>query len=98
MTDLPPELAHFASFLDAQPGPVQVAFQHCLAVMMVEASKAELAETRPGEQGAVCVFKAAAGDVFSVVKPQIEALLNEGRISLVGSYGSHREYALRKSR
>jgi hypothetical protein len=37
MTNLPPELAAFASVVDAQPEPVRAAFQYCLALAMVEA-------------------------------------------------------------
>jgi hypothetical protein len=36
MTNLPPELAAFASLADAQPEPVRAAFQYCLALAMVE--------------------------------------------------------------
>ena len=32
MTNLPPDLAAFASLLDAQPEPVRAAFADCLAV------------------------------------------------------------------
>jgi len=71
MSDLPPELQQFASFLDAQPGPVQVAFQYCLALSMVEYGQAEHIKTGPSENGAMVTFKTTAGDVFTVIKPQI---------------------------
>jgi hypothetical protein len=32
--------------------------------MMVEAGKARLIETRPGEAGTICVFESSAGEVF----------------------------------
>ena len=70
MAHLPPELAHLAAFLDAQPGPVQVAFQYCLCLIMVEAGKMELIETIPGESGTLCTFRTVAGDVFSIASNQ----------------------------
>ncbi len=78
---LPPELQQFAALLDAQPGPVQVAFQYALCLLMVEAGKIRLVETRPGENGAICVFETLIGESFSVTKPplpkEIEAVLVE---------------------
>lgn len=71
MTQLPPEYEQFATFLDAQPGPVQIAFQYCLALSMVEYGQAELIKTEAGENGAMVTFKTTAGDVFTVIKPQI---------------------------
>jgi hypothetical protein len=68
-TDLPPELAAFASLLDAQPAPVRDAFCYCLALAMVEAGKARLVEIVPGENGPVCVFESSAGERFSLAKP-----------------------------
>jgi hypothetical protein len=57
MTDnLPPELSTFAALLDAQPEPVRAAFNYCLALMMVEAGKAHLVETPPGETGVIRVL------------------------------------------
>ena len=68
MTNLPPELQQFAAFLDAQPANVRKNFQYCLALLMIEAGKAELVET-------------VAGDVFAIPKPAIspknEAILLE---------------------
>ena len=69
MTDLPPELQALSALLDAQPGHVQTAFQYCLALLMVEAGKAALIATTPGESGAICTFQTVAGDVFSLNKP-----------------------------
>ena len=71
MTDLPPELQQLAALLDAQPGHVQTNFQYCLALLMVEAGKAELVKTEAGEAGPLCTFKTVAGDVFTVSKPAI---------------------------
>ena len=47
MTDLPPDLAAFASLLDAQPEPARAAFAYCLALAMVLDGKGRLVETRP---------------------------------------------------
>jgi len=71
--NLPPEIAAFDAFLNAQPKPVQIAFQYCLALVMVEDGKAELIETLPTDNGAMCRFKTVAGEVFSVAKPPINA-------------------------
>lgn len=73
MTNLPPELQQLAALLDAQPGPVQAAFQYCLALLMAEAGKAEMIATRPSESGTICTFRTAAGDVFSLTKPPLSA-------------------------
>jgi len=42
MSDLPPELQPFVSFLDAQPPEVQEAFQFLLATAIHQAGKFEL--------------------------------------------------------
>jgi hypothetical protein len=36
---------------------------------MVEAGKARLTSTEPGESGAICTFETLAGDVFSLPRP-----------------------------
>jgi hypothetical protein len=81
MTDLPPELAAFASLLDAQPAPVREAFRYCLALAMVEAGKACLIAVEPGEAGAVCTFESSAGERFSLSRPamseEVEADVKE---------------------
>ncbi len=71
MTDLPPDLAAFASLLDAQPEPARAAFAYCLALAMVLDGKARLVETRPGDSSPVCVFETVAGDTFSIARPRI---------------------------
>jgi hypothetical protein len=52
---------------------VRQAFNYCLALMMVEAGKARLIETLPGEAGQVCVFprwgpmgESVAGEQFPI--------------------------------
>lgn len=82
MTTLPPELQQLAAILDAQPGHVQAMVQYALALLMVEADKAELIATTPGESGGtICTFKTMAGDVFSLDKPTMnneqEAVVRE---------------------
>ncbi len=67
----PADLTSFAQLLDAQPEPVRAAFNYFVALLMVEAGKAKLIETRPGEAGRMCVFESSAGEVFSLVRPGI---------------------------
>jgi len=54
MPNPPPDLAAFASLLDAQPEPARAAFAYCLALAMVLDGKARLVETRPGDASPVC--------------------------------------------
>jgi hypothetical protein len=72
MPDIPTSLATFAALLDAQPEPVRQAFNYCLALMMVEAGKARLIETLPGEAGQVCVFP-RRGSLATCAAPQVQA-------------------------
>ena len=83
MTDLPPELAAFASLLDAQPEPARAAFAYCLALAMVLDGKARLVETRPGDASPVCVFETVAGDTFSVAKPRLTKEQEAGLIDTI---------------
>ena len=69
MHDLSPELAVFASLLDAQPAPARDTFNYCLCLLMVEAGKMRLVKTLPGESGEICVFETTVGDRFSVPWP-----------------------------
>ena len=69
MIDLPPELAAFASLLDARPAPVREAFRYCLALAMGEAGKARLVGQEPGEAGAVCTFETVTGERLSLARP-----------------------------
>lgn len=82
MTNQPPEIQQFAAILDAQPGPVQAAFQYALCLLMVESGKMRLVETLPGENGAACIFETVTDSfTFSVTRPPVsletEALLVE---------------------
>jgi hypothetical protein len=69
--ELPPELAHRASLLDAQPGPLQALVQYCLALALVEAGRASLISTTPGDTGPVCTFGTATGERVSLIKPPL---------------------------
>jgi len=73
MNNLPSELQALSILLDAQPGPVQTAFQYCLALLMVEGGQATIIATSPGESGPICTFQTAVGDVFSLNKPPLTA-------------------------
>ncbi len=52
--------------LNVQAQAVQVAFQYCLASLMVET---ELVDTTPGKTGTLCTFRTMARDEFSLVRP-----------------------------
>ena len=69
MNELPPELAGFATLLDAQPGPVREAFAYCLCLAMVESGKMRRVEVLPSETTPIHVFQTVAGDTFSVPRP-----------------------------
>ncbi|MBE7553147.1 MAG: hypothetical protein HS126_18900 [Anaerolineales bacterium] len=83
MINLPPELRQFATLLDAQPGPIQSAFQYALCLLMVESGKIRLVETLPGENGATCIFETLTEESFTFgvtkppVSPEAEAMLVE---------------------
>lgn len=82
-TELPPELQSFASFLDAQSGPVRDDFAYCLCLMMVEAGKMRLLETLPGESSSICVFESSVGDIFSVQRPPLSHEEEAGMIEVL---------------
>lgn len=69
--ELSPELAHLASLLEAQPGPIQALVQYCLALVMVEAGKARLTHTIPGDTGPICIFETMTGERLSLAKPPL---------------------------
>jgi hypothetical protein len=68
---LPLELRAFASLLDAQPPEVQEAFQFLLATAMHEAGKFELLNIAEVDGRWHYTFS-GAGEVFSVVRPEID--------------------------
>jgi len=70
-SDLPPELQAFARLLDTQPSEVQEAFQFLLATAMQEAGVFELLNVAEVDGRWHYTFRSAAGEVFSVVRPEI---------------------------
>lgn len=64
-----PQSAQLASLFDVQPGPIQALVKYCLALVMVEAGKAKLVNTIPGDTGMLCTFKTATGEYISLAKP-----------------------------
>ena len=85
MTDLPPDLAAFASLLDAQPEPARAAFAYCLALAMVQAGEARLVETRAGDTSPVCVFETIAGDFAGLVLGELACFHQVGGAPRVGA-------------
>jgi hypothetical protein len=71
MDKLPAELQMFGDFIDAQPPPVQEAFQYCLCLMMVETGGMRLLNTINGDEKVLCYFETTAGDAFTIPKPHI---------------------------
>jgi len=69
--DLPPELQAFASLLDAECPDVQEAVQFLLATAMHEAGKFQLLSVVEVNDRWHCTFKSSAGQIFSVVRPQM---------------------------
>jgi len=61
-----------ASLLDAQPSEVQEAFQFLLATAMHEAGKFELLNLAEVDGRWHYTFKSSAGEVFSVVRPEMD--------------------------
>jgi hypothetical protein len=68
---LSPGLTQRTSLFDAQPDPTQALVQYCLALVMVEAGKAKLISTLPGDTGCLCTFETATGDYLSLPKPPL---------------------------
>jgi hypothetical protein len=62
-----------------------------MAMMMVEAGKARLIETTPGEGGTICTFESAAGEHFNVTRPamseEVGAWLMERVREILGEVG-----------
>jgi hypothetical protein len=80
---LPPEFERIAELVDQQPPAVREVFQFMLAVAMEESGKAELINTSQVEGRTWYSYQTVAGDVFSVVRPEIGAesgkdILSEG--------------------
>jgi hypothetical protein len=83
-----------------QPGPARELFHYCIALLMVEAGKARLVETTPGEAGQVCVFprrgpmgETVAGEQFGLARPALsqeaEAEVREIVREILGEEGGY---------
>jgi len=70
-SDPPPNLQTFTALLDAQPPEVQEAFQFLLATAMHEAGKFELLNVAEIDGRRHYTFS-GAGEVFSVVRPEMD--------------------------
>lgn len=72
---LPPEFERIAGLAEQQPPGVQEVFQFMLAVAMEESGMTELINTAHLGGRTWYSYESAAGDVFSVVRPEIDAEL-----------------------
>jgi hypothetical protein len=72
---LPPEFERIAELVDQQPPAVREVFHFMLAVAMEESGKAKLLNTAQVDGRTWYSYESAAGDVFSVVRPEIGAEL-----------------------
>lgn len=69
---LPPELAAFAHFLDAQPPNVRDIFQYALAMLMVEKKLATIVDENTTDDARKWfTFRTSAGDAFTIVRPLV---------------------------
>jgi hypothetical protein len=71
--ELPEELRRLGELADRQPPAVRQAFQFCLAVAMEEDGSAKLINTAQVDGRTWYSYEAATGEVFSVVRPKIDA-------------------------
>ena len=83
--ELPPEFERLAILVEQQPPRVREAFQFCLAVALEESGKAKLLNTSQVEGRTHYSYKTIAGDVFTVVRPDIDAGMEKAvRAELAG--------------
>ena len=68
---VPPQFVRLTSLFDAQPGLMQALLHYCLATVLVEAGKAKLISTIPGDLGPICTFESAAGERIYLAKPPL---------------------------
>jgi hypothetical protein len=73
----PPEFQRIAELAEQQPPEVQEVFQFMLAVAMEESGIAELQNASHVDGRTRYSYKSAAGDVCSVVRPEIDPELEE---------------------
>ena len=82
--ELTPELEHVAALVDEKPPEVRQAFQFCLAVAMEEEGAARLVNTTQVDGRTWYSYETVAGEVFSVVRPEIGVEEERVRGSLAG--------------
>ena len=71
--ELAPELERVIALVDEQPPEVRQAFQFCIAVAMEEEGAARLVNTAQVDGRTWYSYETVAGEVFSVVRPEIGA-------------------------
>jgi hypothetical protein len=71
--ELTPELQRLAELVDQQPPEVRQAFQFCIAVAMEENGRGRLVNTSEVDGQTWYSYESLAGEVLSVVRPQIDA-------------------------
>jgi hypothetical protein len=72
---LPPEFQRIAQLVDQQPPEVREVFHFMLAVAMQESAIARLVNASQIDGRTWYSYEGASGDVFSVVRPEIDAEL-----------------------
>lgn len=83
--ELPPDLKRLAALIDQQPPKVREAFLFLLAVAMEEDGKATPINTAQVDGRTHYSYQTVAGDVFTVVRPEIDAETEKAvRVELVG--------------
>ena len=68
-----PALLAIAHQLGLEPAVTQVAFAYCLCLLMVEAGRMRLVSKTPGDDGPLCHFHSADGEVFVIPEPALTA-------------------------
>ena len=88
-SELTLELERVAALVNEQPPEARQAFQFCLAVAMEEEGAAKLINTAQVDGQTWYSYETVAGDVFSVVRPEIgaEAEVREWVVRLVEEEG-----------
>jgi hypothetical protein len=70
---LPPKFEYLAALIDQRPPRVREAFHFCLAVLLEESGKATLLNTSQVDGRTHYSYHTVAGDIFTVVRPEIDA-------------------------
>ncbi|MBI5849355.1 MAG: hypothetical protein HZB31_15660 [Nitrospirae bacterium] len=70
--DLPPALKMFACMLDAQSPRVREIYQYAFTLLLLEDDKAQVIERRVIDLREHLTFKTATGDIFTIVKPDVD--------------------------